>query len=160
MLTFFHWALKNGVAFDEVNAHYEACRNGQVEALKWLDDGDYGGHIGGGPFDEVCPCCYFAAVYGQLNILQWIVSSGNRFLCDGYTLNATISGGYLETVEFLLDNGSDMYGDAGYVAALFGYLDILKLLDYFDYEWTDSVIDYAAAGGHLEVYQICTRQWM
>jgi hypothetical protein len=98
--------------------------------------------------------CFYAAAYGQRDVLKWILEESKYELDFGehrtQALNHAIGFGNLETVEFLLDCGCDWEFESGYVAAFYGHLAILQLLDTYGFEWHDSVTDYAAAGGHLE----------
>ena len=152
-LDVFHWALKNGFVFNDENmAAFEASKNGQLEALKFLAD-NYEENCGiGGYRDESCGCCNSAAQKGQLEILKWLHEHHDTN-CDGYTLNNAISSGHVESVKNLLENDCGQDDDACNIAASVGSLEILKLLASHDCERNDSVTDFAAAGGHLEIIE-------
>ena len=150
----FHRALKYGFVFDHCNimeAAFEACMNGQLEALQYLVEH----HVvfgSCGDRDSSCGCCNAAASKGQLAVLKWLNENLDS-RCDSYTLSNAISSGHFESVKYLLDHGCDPDDEACDIAATSGSLDVLKLLVSLGCEWEDSVIDYAAAGGYLDIIE-------
>jgi hypothetical protein len=162
----FRWAKKNGFAFDDddghaVDAALEASKYGHTEALEWLQD-----EVEKGDFDEIFEddviydCRSFAAAYGQVDILRWFERFGGQ--CSGEAAIGAIQGGHVDTVVYLLQNGcpdddDDELRKCCKMAAFLGHLSILKLLVDFAYDekrkCDSSMIDYAAAGGHLETVE-------
>ena len=153
----FQWAIKNGFVFKNHDiAGYEACKNGHLEALKFLiDNDDYDVEVGGGSYGESCGYCNSAACKGQLDIVIWLHENYEPN-CNGNTLVEAISSGHVPTVKYLLekDCGWDDCDDPYQVAAIVGPLEIIQLLHSHDSEWDeDAIVEKAAEGGHLDIVQ-------
>ena len=151
----FHWARKNGFRFEDADfAAFEASRQGNIEALKWLHD-KYD-VIRPLYMDNSCGCCNSAAACGQIDVLKWINESYEAGW-NGDTLNFAVSGGHLSTVQFLLENECGWRHNTYSIAAHFGHLAILKLLRSLDPDWDEgddsTVTAHAAGGGHLEIIE-------
>jgi hypothetical protein len=70
-------------------------------------------------------------------------------MCTDFAFQVAVARCHLEAVEFMFINGYIYFNRVDCVAAYFGYLAMLQLLEKYGYYW-DDVANYAAAGGHVE----------
>lgn len=152
--------LKLSLLFDpKYNLNEETCAAaayvGRLDILKWCRE-----H--GCPWDG--RTSGNAAKGGHWDILKWCREQEHP--CPWfsyYILNRVIEGGNLDILKWCINHG---YPRGSYVeqelacsiSALYGHLEILKLLRDQGYQWNEWTCARAARGGYLDILKWCREQ--
>jgi hypothetical protein len=106
----------------------------------------------------------FASQYGQLEVVQYLVSVGANIYADtDHAVRFASENGHLEVVQYLVSVGADIRADSDYavrLASANGHLEVVKYLVsvgadiHTDDDWA---VRMANRGGHLEVVQYLVR---
>ena len=160
----FHWAIKNGFAWDDKyfeGAAHLAAENGKVEVLQWLHDTE---HDLSSCYDEILDfgLCDSAAKHGQVEVLKWLQTTFNadddqneeeEVPWNEYTIYRACRHGHVEAVRWMLDIGGTMDIKMCHFAAISGSVPLLQLLRSYGCKWDELVPAYAAAHDQVELIE-------
>jgi len=134
----------------------DACKNGQLEAVKRLVDSGADIH-----FDDDC-ALRFACNYGHLEVAKFLLDhSADLHSYDDCALEWACENGHLEVVKLLLDRGADIHArkDAPFYGALRNNnYKVIKLLldrgaDITGYP-EEPALSFASYYGYIETVKI------
>ena len=91
------------------------------------------------------------AKYGALESLKWARSQADPGPWDEETCTNATSGGHLEVVKWLYEDGAPWYKRTCAYAAEGGHLDVLQWARANGARWDEFTCANAASGGHLDV---------
>jgi hypothetical protein len=127
----------------------------KLRAMKAIEIGDLNGLQflqQRGDLGNTCSSvCTFAAMVGQIGVLQWLRK--NDFPWDEGTCEQAAIRGHLEVLQWARANGCPWDEFTCSSAAWAGHLDVLKWAHEKDCPWTSFTCETAAKQGHLEVLQ-------
>lgn len=98
--------------------------------------------------------CETLAQAGHLSLLQWLKNYGLHLGHHIYPKAA--EEGHLELIKWVWDQGVRENSDCGKVCAIAakkGHFELLKWLISNKFSYSNTLSDYAAVGGHLEIVQ-------
>ncbi len=93
--------------------------------------------------------CFYASIYGHLDILKW--ARENNYHWDSLICTNAAFYGHFELLKWAHENGCRWNSDTCANAARNGYLEILKWAIANGCKWTAETCSNAAAGGYLDV---------
>ena len=94
--------------------------------------------------------CIFAASGGHLDVLMWLRDNGYPWHTVR-TCNAAARGGNLEMLKYLAKNGRTWNPKTCSQAAAGGHLEMVKYLHENQCPWNGGTCSFASRGGYLEV---------
>jgi len=134
--------------FEDVRFQRWCARRGYIALLE---------HITHWPSKDTRELYRYAAIGGNVNVLQWLKDKGTPFPDrDSLACTEAAGGGHLSALKWLLENGSYCLGKFVFkAAARNGHLHVLQWLVANGYMMPRYIGLDAAAGGHL-----CVLQWL
>ena len=136
------WLYAKGFLWEKEEIVINAAASGNLEMMEWLRDIDIR------PPPEAA---HQPAENGNLEMLKWlkIYSWGGW---SPYTMSFAVSGGHLEVMNWLHENGCPV-GDVSCIKSLQdGNLEVLKWLREHGCSWGENGLRKAAENGHFEVF--------
>ena len=133
---YLHWFVAYKLSYNYMDACKSACSVGDLEALKYLHSLDANNILNISSMTAHKPIC-LAAIYGHLEIVQYIVSmyQNTPTICTrskdvvSYVLGTAAEHGQLHVVKYLVSQGGDIHFDNNYairMAVTEGHIDIVK----------------------------------
>lgn len=147
------WCRRNGYKID-AEAFTMACGISSVEIVKWFIGVRESLTRNGQKINRYVPGRYQfleAAAFGRIEILKLLKQSAttedNKF--PPVTISRAARNGHMDTVKFLIEEGTDLESSACCFAALGGHLEILKYLRSLNCPWDSRVCWMATLKGSL-----------
>lgn len=137
-----------------------AIRKGHFDLFKWVMEKNDWTHNKSA--EDIETYLYFAASYGQLDILKYLFENELSFFFPSSSLSWLITcaalNGHLNIIIWLRQmNISTFHTDACSIAADRGYLGVLQWLHKNGCPWNEEVCIKAASRGHLNILQWALR---
>ena len=127
-----------------------AAREGRFGVVKWLFKSIRAEPVAGDP-DALGRLCAAAASGGHIEILGWLRDNGCPW--TRWACTTAAAGGRLEVMKWLRQNGCPWDSDTIDKAARNGHLEVIEWARDNGCAWTKAICLEAAEGGHLEVLQ-------
>jgi hypothetical protein len=147
-LSLLRWAVEAGFSIGPlVSCHLAA--NGSLEALKWLSTKPRMPALGS-------PSAVYAAMFGRLEVLQWLVSKGVKL--EDQVCEQACENGDLELLQYAISVGAPVSTSLCDIAARHDHFDCVRAAFEKGSPLTGNVCVYAAKHGNLDMLQFALAQ--